>query len=328
MKRLDVALSAQQVLFYYCARADQDTGETNVSVEKTSQDLGIRKDHVSEHDRKLVREGLITVSIGEFGGRIVRLLAPWRPRAERNGQPAQRAEKQTASQDLGKRKRATTQNLGSPLNAVTQNLGESTQNLGSPLDETQADYPKLGEVTQNLGEPTQNLGLHIRNNQPMEPAQIHSGAIAPEVAAGSAESSSPKPKAKKPPSKPKSEFHNHPAVVAYRQVLGFNAVNAAQADLIAEATGAEIDRAPPEWLKFLRELAETGNKHAHNVRVMVQAFVRYKANVPLAEALRQAWDETQGRTNDNGGTFNGRRDAAKARDARTTEELGIRIRRL
>jgi DNA-binding transcriptional MocR family regulator len=96
---------------------------------------------------------------------------------------------------------------------------------------------------------------------------------------------------------PKSKFHRHPSVVAYRDVLGFNALKAAQADLIAEVTGTEIERAPPEWLRFLRDLAEIGYKHAHNVRVAVLAFEHYRKGVPLSEALRLAWDEAQGRTN-------------------------------
>lgn len=152
MRRLDLALSAQQILFYYCARANQDTGKTNVSPEKTSQDLGIRKDHINEHDRKLVREGYINIAPDEYGGRVVRLLAPWQSRAERNGHPAQTTGKESSSQDLGKQDEAKTQILGSPLDANPK-LGEVTQ--------------VLGNFTQNLGKVTQNLGAHIRNNQPM-----------------------------------------------------------------------------------------------------------------------------------------------------------------
>lgn len=148
------------------------------------------------------------------------------------------------------------------------------------------------------------------------------GALAPTVAADQPEPQisnrgGKKPSAKKP-KPPKSQFHNHPSVVAYRDILGFYQLNAAQADLIAEATGTEIELAPAEWLRFLREIAQTGNKHTHNVRVMVAAFGHYKANVSLAKALSMAWDEAQGRQ---GGLFNA---TAPVSDQRTTEELGIR----
>lgn len=158
IKRLDIAQSAQQILFYYCARADNDTGKTNVSAQRVSQDLGIRKDHIDEHDRKLVREGFVTITKDENGGRTVRLLSPWQPRAERNGHLTQKVEKKTVSQDLGKPEQPVTQDLGSPLND-SPNLGEFTQDLG--------------KATQDLGKTPQDLGLHIRNNQPnnqtMEP---------------------------------------------------------------------------------------------------------------------------------------------------------------
>jgi hypothetical protein len=162
IKRVDVPPSGRDVLFYYCARANQDTGETNVSPQKVSQDLGIRKDHVDEHDRKLSRLGLITISNDEYGGRIVILNAPWKPRAERQ----QRTEKKVGSQVLGKKLKlikADSQNLGSPV-VTPPNLGESAQNLGTDLK----DFPELGKpLPQNLGENPQNLGLHIRNNQPI-----------------------------------------------------------------------------------------------------------------------------------------------------------------
>jgi hypothetical protein len=165
LKRLPIAQSAQQILFYYCARADQDTGETIVSAEKTSQDLGTRKDHVNEHDRKLVRLGFIAITANEHGGRIVRMLSPWKPRAERSGNGAQRVEKKAASQDLGKQPQAITQDLGSPLDSSPR-FGEIPQDLGNATQ-------TLGEVTQDLGKSTQDLGAHIRNNQlinqPIEP---------------------------------------------------------------------------------------------------------------------------------------------------------------
>lgn len=157
IKRLEIALSAQQVLFYYCARANQDTGETIVSVERTSQDLGIRKDHINEHDRKLVREGYIRIAVADNGGRMVQMLAPWLPRGERG----QRVEKADTSQNLGE---------------LTQNLGGNAQDLGSPLNSS----PKLGEIPQNLGKSAQNLGNFTQDlgahigitsscNQPMGP---------------------------------------------------------------------------------------------------------------------------------------------------------------
>jgi hypothetical protein len=303
--------------------------------------LGVRKDHIDEHDRKLVREAFIRIVKDENGGRVVCLLAPWQPRAQRNGQPAQNPAKKTTSQDLGKAVGAQSQNLGSPLDSPS-GTGESTQNagadlkgfpnVGKPLPQNLGKSPQvLGKSPQVLGKSPQVLGSHIRNNQPMnqpmEPAQGDTlGAGAPGQCADQPEGEISKlggtKSARRKADPPKSRFHNHPAVVAYRETLGFFALNAAQADLIAEATGEEVERAPPEWRKFLRELAETGNKHAHNVRVMVLAFVRYRAGVPLAEALRAAWDDAQGRTNE--GISDGRNDAVKTRDARTTEEFGIR----
>jgi hypothetical protein len=329
MGNLGIAPSAVRLLFYYCGRANQDTGETNVSPQRASQDLGIRKDHVDEHDRKLVREALILILKDENGGRIVRLLPPWCPRAERNGYPAQMPTKKTTSQDLGDTADTSTQNLGSPLDGSPK-LGQIPQNLG--------ESPQvLGEVTQNLGESPQNLGGHIRNNQPMnhlidQPIEPASCADAQPGVVDQVETQISLPDGKKPsgrrsaskkPATPKSPFHNHPSVVAYREVLGFKALNAAQADLIAQATGTKSEVAPEDWLTFLRELAETGNKHAHNVRVMVLAFNRYKTNVPLDRALGLAWDEAKGRNS--GGVFNGNQhEATKTRDTRTTEELGIR----
>jgi hypothetical protein len=336
MRNLEIAPSAVRLLFYYCGRADHDTGETNVSAQRASQDLGIRRDHIDENDRKLVREGFIKIVKDENGGRVVWLLAPWQPRAERNGQPAQRPAKKATSQDLGKTEEAQPQNLGSPLNSSSE-TNESSQNLGTDLK----DFPdvgkplpqNLGRSTQVLGKSPQNLGAHIGItspcNQPMEPAQENTlGAHAPESRTDRSGKVNSSPEQKKPSRKkadpPKSRYHNHPSVVAYREILDFYTLNAAQADLIAEVTGKEIERAPPEWLKFLRELAETGNKYAHNVRVMVLAFAQYKNNVPLAEALNRAWNEARGRTSGDGGISNGKYDTPKTRDTRTTEELGIR----
>lgn len=140
--------SARDLLFYYCARADQDTGSTTVSSERTSRDLGIRKDHVDEYDRKLVREGLISVEKSPEG-RSITLKDAWQPRSSRNGlKSSQPKAIKDTSQVLVK---------------TPQNLGKSPQNSGNP-PETWEDLPKTWV------ESPQNLGLHIRNNQPMEPA--------------------------------------------------------------------------------------------------------------------------------------------------------------
>lgn len=149
-----MALSTMRLLFYYCGRADQDSGETNVSSQRASQDLGIRKDHVDEHDRKLIRERFIRITKDENGGRVVYLLSPWQPRAKRNGYPAQKIDKKVTSQDLGRVKEAASQVQGSPLDE-SPNLGQIPQNLG--------------KSPQVLGEIPQNLGAHIRNNQLIEP---------------------------------------------------------------------------------------------------------------------------------------------------------------
>jgi len=166
-------------------------------------------------------------------------------------------------------------------------------------------------------------------NQPIEPVSC---ADAQPGVVDQVESRDSPPDGKKPSGRisaskksatPKSPFHNHPSVVAYREILGFKALNAAQADLIAQATGTKSEAAPEDWLTFLRELAETGNKYAHNVRVMVLAYNRYKTNLPLDRALSLAWDEAKGRNS--GGVFNGNQhEATKTRDTRTTEEFGIR----
>ena len=294
MGNLEIAPSAVRLLFYYCGRADHDTGETNVSTRRASQDLGIRKDHIDEHDRKLVRKGLIRIERTDDERRVIHMLSPWQSRARRT---EQKTAGKATSQDLGKSVEVVTQKPGSPLDEFPK-LGENPQNLG--------------EVTQNLGKSSQNLGTHIRNNQLMNQP------IEPTVGAGA-----PGKSRKSSGEKPKSRFHNHPSVIAYRQILGFNTLNAAQADLIAVATGEDADRAPPEWLKFLRELAETGNKHAHNVRVMVLAFARYKNKSPLSEALGLAWDETQGRNN--GKPQTGKNNDANSGSAqKTTDDYGIR----
>lgn len=164
MGNLKIAPSTVRLLFYYCGRADQDTGETNVSPQRASQDLGIRKDHVDEHDRKLVRGGLIRIAQSENEGRIIHMLAPWQPRSKRT---AQRTGGKATSQVLVKQAEAVTQNLGSPLDGFPK-FGEIPQNLG--------------ESSQNLGEIPQNLGTHIRNNQLMNQREGEGNTLADEIA--------------------------------------------------------------------------------------------------------------------------------------------------
>jgi hypothetical protein len=144
------------LLLYYCSRADQDEGTTTVSVERTAKDLSIRKDHVNEADRRLVRHGFISLDFNEEGGRVITLRHPWQSRTDRKQPRVNKTTSQVLGENL-EHPEAATQNLGSPLNShpsfgeITQNLGESTQNLG--------------DFTLNLGKSTQNLGAHIRNNQ-------------------------------------------------------------------------------------------------------------------------------------------------------------------
>jgi hypothetical protein len=168
--RIKIAPKTRDLLFYYYARADQETGQTTVSAQRASQDLGIRKDHVDEYDRKLVRDGFIAITKSESGGRIIQMRAPWRPRSERNGHPAQHAEKKAASQVLGKtglEPKLAPQNLGNPLDGSPK-FGQSPQVLEEP--------------PQNLGEPPQNLGAHIGTTssgyQLMEPGGGDVGADA------------------------------------------------------------------------------------------------------------------------------------------------------
>jgi len=97
----------------------------------------------------------------------------------------------------------------------------------------------------------------------------------------------------------------HPAVVAYRDILEYKSINATQAELIANATGAELDTAPDTWLQFLKELAATGNKHTHNIQVMVAAFMHYQSGARLSEALDLAWTQHKGEI-PQGGQSNGK----------------------
>lgn len=154
--------TTRDLLIYYCMRAHQSTGQTNVSVQKTSQDLELRKDHVDEHDRKLARGGYIKIEKDENGGRIVQLCGPWQSSEQRKKKSVQLVEKKDSSQELGKPSQdlgAAPQDSGSPLNSSPR-FGENPQDLGNATQ-------NLGESTQNLGKTSQNLGAHIRNNQPM-----------------------------------------------------------------------------------------------------------------------------------------------------------------
>src|SRR5262245_57816803 len=173
MNNLKLAPSAVRLLFYYCARADQDTGETNVSAERSSQDLGIRKDHIDEHDRKLVRDGYIAIAKNEYGGRIIHMLSPWTPRSERSGHLRQASGGKDTSQVLGnnlEQSKDATQSLGSALDSFPK-LGETPQNLGKSPKTWGVVSQNLGESSQNLGKTSQNLGAHIGItspcNQPM-----------------------------------------------------------------------------------------------------------------------------------------------------------------
>lgn len=214
----------------------------------------------------------------------------------------------------------------------TVSLKNKTEGAESLENETATDGESLENKTESLENKTdesQKQDLHVRKNQQREPAKRTSKDIPASPTNPADSKTAGKGSSSKKPAAPKSRFHNHAAVNAYRDILGFKALNTAQADLIASATGAEIEVAPEDWLRFLRELAETGNRYAHNVRVMVLAFNRYKAGVALTPALQLAWDEAQGRTN--GGTFNGKSETGKNGNdttqngaRRTTEDYGIR----
>lgn len=174
LTRLPIAPTTRDILFYYCARADNESGETTVSVERVHQDLKIRKDHVDEHDRKLVREGFISIAKNENGGRIVRMQGAWTPQSDRRAKVGQVVVLETASQVLGEKQAPPPQNLGSPLSASpsfgnpSPKLGESSQNLG--------------EVTQNLGKSSQNLGAHIGTTSSLTSSLTNHGADAPNPA--------------------------------------------------------------------------------------------------------------------------------------------------
>ena len=105
----------------------------------------------------------------------------------------------------------------------------------------------------------------------------------------------------KAPAHPKSPFHNHPGVTAYRTELGYNQINATQASLIAETIGANTGECPPDWLAFLRELAGVGFKHINNVKVIVLAFGHWKKGVIRAEAVNLAYQELNGNGHRPGG---------------------------
>jgi hypothetical protein len=106
-------------------------------------------------------------------------------------------------------------------------------------------------------------------------------------------------KGKAPANRPaKSPFHSHPAVVAYRDTLGYKQINSAQAELIAQATGAELVTAPDRWIQFLKDLSVAGKSgsKAANVGVVVEAFGYYQSGDLLAVALDKAWRHFKGET--------------------------------
>lgn len=93
----------------------------------------------------------------------------------------------------------------------------------------------------------------------------------------------------------KSPNHNHPAVNVYRVELGYKQVNSHQANLIAESVGGAVDvPCPAQWVTFLRELAVTGFKYAHNVRVVVLAYGHWCRGVSLGEAIHLAFEASKG----------------------------------
>jgi hypothetical protein len=110
-----------------------------------------------------------------------------------------------------------------------------------------------------------------------------------------------------------SPYHAHPAVIAYRDILNYKAINSTQAELIAQANGAELNTAPEIWLQFLKELAATGNKHTHNVKVMLVAFDHYQHGALLSEALDLAWTKQQGGKN-NGKSATRKSESEKLRE--------------
>jgi hypothetical protein len=185
-----------------------------------------------------------------------------------------------------------------PDSVNTLNPEQETPNAGRGLDENPERELSINperDACAYKEEPLKELKKYISGtNVP--------GADAPTHLSGQHEE--PKTSVRKPSDKkntqPKSPYHKHPSVVAYRDILGFKALNAVQAELIAGATGPDAESAPPEWLKFLCELAETGNKHAHNVRVMVWAYEQHKTGACLAKALDLAWRREKDAPSTNG----------------------------
>ncbi len=120
-----------------------------------------------------------------------------------------------------------------------------------------------------------------------------------------AAASAPKPLSKKSPQEPKSPkakpapkspHHNHPSVVEYRSVLGYTAINAIQATMIAEAEGLERTECSSPWRNFLTDLASIGFVQKHNVRVVVRAFKLWLDGMSRGQAINQAFQESgQGR---------------------------------
>jgi hypothetical protein len=216
-------------------------------------------------------------------------------------------------------KNATQRAESNEINAVgSKNATPSSENA---TDESQKRY-QLVAKTLPVGSKNATPYKEEQYERTILSEQDYSGAVAPAPPPSEPERQRPKPKkpAHEKSAPPKSPFHHHPAVVAYRDMTGFKAVNAVQAALIAQATGPQVETPPEGWLKFLRELAARGSKHAHNVQVMVWAYENYEAGACLAEALDAAWSHEKGRNGSNAAPYNRGKPTLTERNKAAAEE--------
>jgi hypothetical protein len=112
-----------------------------------------------------------------------------------------------------------------------------------------------------------------------------------------------------PQKKTKSPYHSYPAVVAYRDILDYRTISADQAELIAQAAGAD----PNGWTQFLKELSLAGKsgQKAANIGVVVEAFGYYQSGDLPAVALDKAWRRYKGEPNTEGANNNGKFNSRK-----------------
>jgi DNA-binding transcriptional regulator YhcF (GntR family) len=201
----------------------------------------------------------------------------------------------------------------SSQNELLDNNGPSASSSDSPVVHGMNHSSSQNELQKFTTETTASLHEQERTTKTKLPRRVCADAPRPEnksrVSQSRANTGNQTAGEKKGVPKrqraapPKSPFHNHPAVVAYRDLTGFKGINAVQAEMIAQAIGLDIKAVPEIWMRFLRELAASGKK-ANDIAVMLTAFNHYQSGTMLREAINLAWkqhkpDSTQGTNNGN-----------------------------